>query len=166
MMIMDMNIMRSSRVGLLIALATAAPLLAGCTDPSGADETRVTNVSSKENSDMTNPAATSAFLLPVSAKDVESHEETGQDQLVLVAFQAPSVDAEAFAAKLIPAGVKEGRDPGLAYLGKGKVWWLTDLPQGASGGEHNDPASGEVTKLVIGPNESGQRRVWAARFSL
>lgn len=143
----------------------AAALLAGCADGSRATDT-ATVTSSEERANMTTPSAIADFPIPANARDVEQHEESGQDTLVLVAFSAPAADAEIFAANAIPEGVKLGVNPGLAYLGKGKDWWLENLPDGAAGGEFNDSATGQVTKLVLGPEKGGERRVWVARFGL
>ncbi len=105
------------------------------------------------------------FDPPSTATNVQRHTEAGIDRMALIAFEASAADAGAFADALVPGGVKEGEDPGNAYLGIGKPWWFTRFPEGASGGKHDDMASGVTTQVVLGPDVNGRRRVWASRFT-
>lgn len=139
----------SARAGLAAILIAVAPV--GCSSPQPIPVPEI-----------------EAFLgvpLPRGHHDLRAADEAGIDRLMRLRLDAPEVEADAFAARLVPEGLTAGRDPGIGLFGGGLAWWPSALPEGAAGGE--TLVSGRrVHKVVVAPAGPGLRRVWVAAFTL
>lgn len=114
------------------------------------------------------PAAVEAFLgtsLPPHLRDLRVYTEAGIDRLVLLRLDAPSREADAFAARLVPGGLEAGADPDLGSLGPSFDGWIATPPEGSAGGATVVDGRRAV-KVVVAPAEPGWRRLWVASFTL
>lgn len=102
--------------------------------------------------------------IPEGAAQARAAGERGQDELVLLAFEADDRAARDYAARLLGAVPVPGRDPGLSYLGDGVPWWPQQPPPGFEGGEARRDDNRTI-KLLLAPDFNQPTRVFVAAFT-